>query len=338
MTIYNNPQFDVRIIPSALIVCYKDTATVTVSTTGGTSPYSYSWNTGEMSSTIWAKGDRTYQVYATDRFGCKDDTTIIVGENDSIQVSVTTPPTVCYGYPSQLTAWVNGGSGVFTYSWQRNGIWFGDSIPYAGIYQLIVFDSVGGKGLCTASSQLILVSEFPKLGFDLNVTNPSCNSCCDGKITADVAGGGAGSPFTYQWATDENFTNILSRDTNISGLCKGVYFFRGTDGAGCAVMDTVALDFSGDILDNIYVTGMINTYPNPFDKFIILSFKEGNNSEKIKCKLFNFTGQVINTIQTTHKEKQTNLSIDTGELKPEMYILEVEVGGRKGFYKVVKGG
>ena len=295
--IYDNPQFDAHIEPSALIVCYKDSATVNASVTGGSSPFTYSWNTGETTPTIWCKGDKVYQVYVEDKFGCKDDTTIVVGENDSIQVSIDTPPTVCFGYPTQLTATVNGGSGIFTYSWSREGTGVGGNTnvltAYAGVYQLLVKDTIGGKGECIASSQMITVSEFPELVLDVIKPATVCYGD-DGQAEVNVLGG-AGVPFSYSWTSvnDSSFENVQGKDTSFRAKA-GDYLIKVTDGAGCTLLDTVTFTQYAEVKSVYAPSPEQTTLLDP--KIFFINSSEENSQGNITTWVWDYGDGTVDTL------------------------------------------
>lgn len=157
-------------------------------------------------------------------------------------MTIAAPPTVCWGYPTQLTATVNGGSGEFDYSWSRDLVGVGSNsnvlTAYAGVYQLLVIDSIGNKGYCTASSQMITVTEFPELILDVAKPATVCYGD-EGQAEVNVFGG-AGIPFSYSWTSvnDSSFENIQGKDTLFKAIA-GDYLIKVTDGAGCTLLDTV---------------------------------------------------------------------------------------------------
>ena len=67
------------------------------------------------------------------------------------------------------------------------------------------------------------------------VTNATCDTCHNGKISVQTSGGGA--PYHYTW-----YTTPLKTTATVSNLKSGTYHFCVTDVRGCAACDTVFVD------------------------------------------------------------------------------------------------
>jgi len=61
----------------------------------------------------------------------------------------------------------------------------------------------------------------------------SCNSACDGEITAQASGGT--TPYTYAWSNGTTGTNV------INGICAGTYSVTATDAIGCTATITTTI-------------------------------------------------------------------------------------------------
>ena len=65
--------------------CYLGTdGSVTVSSTGGTTPYNYVWNTGVTGSVLGSIGAGTYTVTVTDYNGCTNEASVTLIQPDSL--------------------------------------------------------------------------------------------------------------------------------------------------------------------------------------------------------------------------------------------------------------
>jgi hypothetical protein len=123
-------------------VCFGyNTGLIELNTTGGNSPYSYSWQGAFLDTNKienLSAGD--YYLTIIDNFNCTLDTFFTVTEPDSIQFSFNSP-NFCGGCTGFIVPTINGGTAPYTYSWS-SGIT--DSIAYdlcSGTYTLTVIDN-----------------------------------------------------------------------------------------------------------------------------------------------------------------------------------------------------
>ncbi len=99
--------------------------TATVTASGGTSPYTYSWNTTPVQTTVTATGlaAGTYTVTVTDANGCTNTgTAMIANDPYSLSVSVSSTDGIDCNVPASdisgtATANVSGGTPLYTYLW-----------------------------------------------------------------------------------------------------------------------------------------------------------------------------------------------------------------------------
>jgi hypothetical protein len=195
---------------------------ITVTTNGGTNPYSYKLNGNPVSSHIITNltaSDNPYKVTVTDAKGCTqtlDNIYIIYPLNVDIAVEQAI---LCYGGTGALKATATGGVTKKTYKWyQKNGANFAVLTNktsatltniVAGTYRIEVNDSQNN----TASKdfELSQPSEL-KAGYD--ITMPSAYNASDGKITVTPSGGTL--PYSYSWnynnSTSNPLANIPARD------------------------------------------------------------------------------------------------------------------------------
>ncbi|MDW8272919.1 MAG: gliding motility-associated C-terminal domain-containing protein [Chitinophagales bacterium] len=135
--------------------CYDNaTGFAVVSYSGGTPPYTFTWNTNPVQTGVMAinlYGDATYVVTISDARGCtKTDSTRLVRPS---QIVVTTFPkdVSCFsGDDGQVLIKATGGTGI--YSYYVNGIYQADSIYLglvAGKYTVVVEDNNNCKGVAT---------------------------------------------------------------------------------------------------------------------------------------------------------------------------------------------
>ena len=119
------------------ISCNGGSTLVTVSATGGTSPY-----TGIGSFNVVAG---TYNYIVTDANGLKDTASVVVAQPSAIVATVTSGVISTYGGTTSLTANASGGTSPYTYS-LNNGTYQSSNIfagVLAGTYSVNVKDSKG---------------------------------------------------------------------------------------------------------------------------------------------------------------------------------------------------
>ncbi|MFK8102967.1 MAG: hypothetical protein AB8G15_10600 [Saprospiraceae bacterium] len=116
--------------------------------TGGTAPYTYSWSTGETSSSITPMIDGTYTVTITDANGCVVEATVTINSapcNDLL-IFIDNPQafTLITGY--------SGGTPPYTFLWSTGATTSSISAPGSGTYSVTITDVNG----CTAENQITL--------------------------------------------------------------------------------------------------------------------------------------------------------------------------------------
>lgn len=207
---------------------------VTASGAGGTSPYSYLWDSGNLpGATIAGLPAETYSVVATDAAGCTA-TNFATITQPSPMVLVTSSTNSDCGLPNGQTAVsVSGGLGPFTYLWSPAGGTNNTATGLlSGAYTVVVTDVTG----CTAS-QFGNVNENSAPAVSIfSVTNVSCYGGSNGAVTV-VSSGGIG-PYTYSWLPGGGTDSIAT------GLTAGSYTVTVTGSNGCQSLATTSPDIT----------------------------------------------------------------------------------------------
>ena len=208
------------------VQCFGDTnGSVSVQAFGGLLPYLYSIDFGGQQSTgtFSNLAAEQYILSVTDSNGCLFEDTLIIGQPDSMSVSMSLVNISCYGInDGELTANVlSGGSSTYQYSlgiggFSPIGTFTGLS---AGTDSLFVQDSLG----CT-QSYVFEVLQPDSLAISVVAQEPSCFESCDGFVEASVFGGNS---YTLFWS---NFVSGFLNDS----LCDGLINLTVTDSLGCS--------------------------------------------------------------------------------------------------------
>ncbi|HXH19130.1 MAG TPA: gliding motility-associated C-terminal domain-containing protein [Chitinophagales bacterium] len=208
--------------------CGQSNGSISVSVSGGTPPYSYSWNTGQTNSAITGLDAGIYIVTITDANGCEETQIIPLNDIDGPQISINTTDITCDNPAGALEAVITSSSPPFMILWST-----GDSSAVItglepGTYTVEVTDSAG----CTTAATATLTAS-PGIIINAAHTEPSCNGSTDGSIDVMVIQGTP--PFTFQWSGGENTEDI-------SGIGAGTYSVTVTDSNGCPATTTIIVD------------------------------------------------------------------------------------------------
>ena len=206
---------------------------VTVTVTGGTPGYTYSWSPyGGTGSTAVNLGAGSYTVTVTDANGCQgvQVTSPPVTQPSAISIVSHQVNVTCNGAnngSANLT--VSGGTPGYSYLWSTGSITSNISGLSPGINNVTVTDAHG----CQDFSFVDIVEPLI-LSANISIThNVSCNGGSDGSATVNVTGGTL--PFTYNWSP----SNASSQTA--TGLPTGTHVIYVTDYNGCSASASVFL-------------------------------------------------------------------------------------------------
>lgn len=181
--------------------------------TGGTGPYTYSWNTGAATEDLSSLGAGNYTVTVTDDNGCSANISTTILAPSTITLSTSSTPSVCGGSTGTASVSVSGGTAPYAYLWSPGGQTTSSlSNIGSGNYNVIVTDNNG----CVASSS---VSVGTSTGFTVSssVTNVLCNGGSTGSV--DITPVGGSGTYTYSWsngATTEDIVNVSAGSYSVS--------------------------------------------------------------------------------------------------------------------------
>ncbi len=203
---------------------------ISVTSSGGTSPYTYSWSNSATTASITGLCPGNYTDTLTDANGCKLIETFAIKANVTITVSASQTNVLCNGAATgSASATASGGGGTYNYSWSP-GLQTSQSVTglAAGSYTVTITDQNGCQGIDT-----LYITQPPAISINLKVTEDSCNGSCDGRIIAAVSGGTPA--YIYSWSPPGGTSD------SIKGLCAGTYSLNVTDNNGCVATDNVTL-------------------------------------------------------------------------------------------------
>lgn len=203
---------------------------VTVTPSGGSSPYTYSWNDPSNQTTATADSlcPGQYIVTVTDANGCSSVDTATITEPPALALTDSVIDASCGG-TCDGEAYVNvtGGTPGYSYLWNNSATTSGITGLCAGTYTVTVTDANG-----CSDTLSVVVGEPTPLVVDVTTVNASCGGVCDGEATVSISGGTG--PFDILWSTTETTATIDS-------LCAGTYSVTVTDGNSCVQTVTVII-------------------------------------------------------------------------------------------------
>ncbi len=203
-----------------------------VDVTGGTPPYAYLWDTGDMTQQVNGLVAGCYNITVSDATACEEVVLVCLNEQPPILIdNLILTNANCGSADGTAIAEVSGGDGNYTYQW---GDPFAQTTPtaiglIAGTYYLTVTD---GNGCNVVETFTILDSPSPIID-DLITTNVDCSNAT-GTATVFVSGGDGN--YTYQW--DDPLGQTAS---TAIGLSAGTYNVTVIDGNGCIVIGTFTI-------------------------------------------------------------------------------------------------
>ena len=214
------------------VLCFGDSnGTATISATGGSLPYAYSWTTGDTTQSISGLAAGTYNYHVSDTNGCVFQTNFTIGSPAALTISHTTSDYNGYGISSEgandgtIDITVGGGTTPYSYSWNNNATTEDQSGLSEGTYIVIVTDTNG----CSISDTITL-AEPDELSVDVIVLSDNiCPDGHDGVVYADISGGVG--PMTITWL------NGFAGDT-LTGMNSGLYIVTVVDTNGAFATDS----------------------------------------------------------------------------------------------------
>jgi uncharacterized repeat protein (TIGR01451 family) len=220
--------------------CPVDTGSVTLSPTGGVSPYSYQWGTGSTATGITGLGGGSYDVTVSDNAGCSVSAVETVISTSSLSVATTQSGLSC---SPLLNAIASGGAGSISYSWSNGANTDTTTVNQNAIYLVTVTDA----NSCSASASVQVNSVYPLTLDSFGVVEPGCAGAT-GSITASVLSGIG--PFNYLWSPAEPDDSILTN------LAVGSYSLTVVDVNNC-------IGLNNYYLYQVSASAYISSYTNP---------------------------------------------------------------------------
>lgn len=230
------------------VSCFGESdASIDLTITGGTSPYSFLWSTnngtaaadGATTEDLSNLGIGTYTVVVTDAVSATSTVDITVTQPPALAVSLFSPDYNGYnvhcnaGADGQISSSVSGGVSPYSYSWST-----GATVPDigslgAGYYQV----QVTGANGCSLSADITLTEPAAVSG-SLSVSSPI--ACSGGTTDVNLSVSGGVSPYIFNWSTtmgSPQASGAISQ--NLNAVTAGDYTVRIEDANGCIQFESM---------------------------------------------------------------------------------------------------
>lgn len=223
-----NPPVMANFANQTNVLCYSSsTGSLTITTSSGTAPFSYSWSNGGVTPQINDLTAGTYSLLIRDANACEFTTSAAITEPERIDPAATVTTVSCAGGNDGTIA-VNtvGGVAPYVLSWPGGNTQNIITNLSTGNYPLTITDA----NACTVERTIFVPENQPMVLSD-SVRQISCFGENDGIYGINEINGGI--PPYQTMLTGDNYQQIGDDNTRFDGLTPGFYSFEATDSLGC---------------------------------------------------------------------------------------------------------
>ena len=276
--------------------------TVTLTHSGGTPGYTYSWSNSATTQNLAAVGIGTYTVTVRDVNNCTVTTSAVVNQPTMVMATATATNAKCFG-SKDGTVFLTPGGGTpnYTFSWSNNATTQNLVVVGVGNYTVTVKDANN----CTKTASET-VNQPTMITLTTTVTNVTNQNNNDGSITINAGGGTLPYDYTINYGATLQSSNIFNN------LASGTYEVIVEDANGCIASQNVNVGYTlVDSLSTTKDTACIIDYTKGIDSTVFSNFKYlGANQFSIKLTCWQQgVGKSVNTIFNFTKTGWTVISV-----------------------------
>ncbi len=219
------------------IVCIGDSnGTASISSTGGTAPYTFAWSHGDSTSTISGLSAGTYTVTTTDNNGCSDIDSINIAEYSAAHYNINTERSCDNANTGR--AWIYGTNGSLSYLWSTGETQSQITALASGRYTVTLTDGNG----CTQLDS-VQIQSYPTPTISLGSNHAYCGSATGALINNHTNQTG----FNLFWYDSIGNYYGSANHGVINNVTPGKYYFEAHSN-GCVYRDSVIVEDSLHII------------------------------------------------------------------------------------------
>ena len=230
-TVGEPPALTVSVTASTPTLCFGSSdGTANAAALGGTSPYTYAWDSGETGDYAIALNAGNHVVTVTDNHNCTATNNIAITQPTQLTATITaqTEPNCFGGNDASATVTAANATPPYLYSWSDGETNATAITLSANSYSVTVSDNNG----CVVTTS-VTITQPPQLTATISAfTNVGCNGDNDGSATVTAAGGVPG--YTYTWSDAQTTTTATA-------LVAGFYDVTVSDSHACTATASITI-------------------------------------------------------------------------------------------------
>ena len=281
---------------------------ITVTPSGGISPYTYQWSNGATTATTTGLHPGTYTVTVTSSNGCTTTATYtIVNPATSLVLNSNKVNLRCGGTSSgSCSVSPVGGSSPYSYLWNNGQTTSSVTGLAAGTYTVTVTDDAG----CTKTKTIVLTQNPVLIAFGTPLSPTS----------AEVSASGGVPPYSYLWKTTPSQTTSVA-----TGLSPGLtYKVKVTDSKNCSIIVTVTTPTnkkSNDLVNDKFSAEVV---PNPTSGLADVIITTNGVKEDVVICLFDMQGRKVMCKTEAILQQRNTFAYDWSQMQKGVYSLLVQ--------------